>query len=263
MSFYSKHPTGSNTKAKVKQTQGKTNIPEVSALVSLNYNVQGLSLTHVVESAKKYKGTLEYVPESVKDLKVKAEFAAQFEEKAKLNKTLSAEYAWPNVKAKATVTDEPVLKASAVTGNEKFGAGLDLGWSFGASRLTAYNAALWWFENQNRLVLKHESTNKEDYKPGKFVLSAFREQDKFNFGGVLKYDVQSNDVGLELGFQRNTSETQQLKVKLDSEGQLGASLRHKLTNSVSLITATQLGIKELTKETGPNLQFGFKVKVSP
>ena len=225
--------------------------------------IKGVSLTHDVKSNKEYKGTVEYVPDTVKDLKVKAELTANFEEKPTYKKNVSAEYAWPNVKAKAAVTDEPVLKASAVTGNEKFGAGLDLGWSFGASRLTTYNAALWWFENQNKLVLKHESTNKQEYALGKFVLSAFKEHDKFNFGGALNYNVKSGDVGLEVGLQKNTSDTQQFKVRLDSEGQLGLSVRHKLTNSVSLITATQLGIRDLTKETGPSLQFGFKVKVSP
>jgi hypothetical protein len=62
----------------------------------------------------------------------------------------------------------------AVTGNERLGAGLKTEFDINSKRLATYDAALWWYDPAAKVVLSHESNNKNAYQLGSVALSVFK-----------------------------------------------------------------------------------------
>ena len=72
---------------------------------------------------------------------------------------ISAEYNHEQALVKVAITNDPLIKLSAVTGKEKLYFGLKTDLDISNKRLSVYNAAIAWFDPINRFVLSHISSD--------------------------------------------------------------------------------------------------------
>lgn len=263
-SLYSKNQHGLNHKASYKQKPSATPVPDMYAYTSFEYKNKGFSIKEELETTQNYKTTFEYVPESRPEFKGKLEMVCNTL-KDERNNSASVEYSHERVKSKFTLTDTPVFKASAVTGIDNFGAGVDLGLNLSSLRFTDYNAALWWFTDDHRFVLKHASTNKEAYELGNIIGSLYynlSQETKLGAALTYKSKAQEGNVNVGFGLSHQLDSCKLLKLRMDSEGMLGVNLRSKLSDYVTIVTASQFNVKSLSQSNYPGMEFGFKIKIN-
>jgi hypothetical protein len=123
-------------------------------------------------------------------------------------------------------------------------------------RLTGYNAALWWHASKFQAVLKHISTDKDNYSLGDLSLSGFYT---LNSSSKLAAAMtrSSENLGFRLGLQHSPETDRVFKVRFDNEATLGLSLRAKVSPLVTLVTATQFNLFDKEQAS-----YGFRVKIN-
>lgn len=249
-SIYSKLSQGINIKSSFKSSKQASS----SGSVYFQYKSSQFSLKDELQSSNQYKTTLELTPEKFKDLKFKAEVELS---PSSTRYTLSAEHSHKKIKSKLAITDQNLLKLSSTFKlQEDKGAGLDLALNPSTMRLTGYNAALWWHASKFQAVLKHISTDKDNYSLGDLSLSGFYT---LNSSSKLAAAVtrSSENLGFRLGLQHSPETDRVFKVRFDNEATLGLSLRAKVSPLVTLVTATQFNLFDKEQAS-----YGFRVKIN-
>ena len=259
LGVYSKTPQGINLKSSFKHSTNKDNSFNNSASTYFNYKNKGFSFKEDLQTSKIFKVTIEYVPESYNKVKGKVEVELDSQANTQ-KKTASAEYTHDKFKAKFAVTDDIAIKLSAVGSlASQGGAGVDLAFDVGSTRLVGYNAALWWFADDYRFVLKHTSTNKKQYQFGSVTGSVlYNLCPKAKVAGAVVYE-KSKPIKANFGIEYDAGESRTFKSRFDQDFTLGFSMRSKVNQYITLVTASQFNIFEAGT---PHMQFGVRLKVN-
>lgn len=259
LGVYAKTPQGVSFKSSFKHSTDKENSAVNSALASFNYKDRGLSIKEEFRTSKIYKTTVEYIPENASQVKGKLEIELDSNTSSQ-KKAVTLEYTHEKFKGKAVVTDDVLLKLSTVASVDGVkGLGIDLAYDVNESRFSSYNAALWWFAKDYRLVAKHLSTNKKAYTFGNFSASVlYNLSEKSKIATLVTYS-SGKELDVCLGLQYNPEESRVFKMKIDQNLLLGFSMRNKVNNMLSVVTASQFNLLDLN---APAVQFGIRLKVN-
>ncbi|OMJ81274.1 hypothetical protein SteCoe_18266 [Stentor coeruleus] len=256
VALYAKMPQGINFKSSFKYNTGSDDIVQNTSSAYLHYKSSQFTLKEEAFSSSLYKVVLELMPSSYKQFKGKVE--SEINGKTDSKKiTASVEYSSNKVKSKIAINEEMLVKASAV-GEVKPGKGLgvDLAFDSQAKRFAGYNAALWWYEDNFRVVLKHISVDKKNYKFGNLGFSGlYNWCPKLKVGAGVTY-AKGGDSEIKVGLQYLPADGSVFKARVDQGGVLGFSLRHKVCERVTLVTASQFSIGD------PRAVFGLRVKIN-
>lgn len=258
LGVYSKTPHGFNVKSSFKQSVNKDQCFENSALIYFNYKTPNLSLKEQLQTNKIAKWTAEYVPPEYKQVKAKVE--VEHDASKNSNKeTASVEYSHDQFKAKLAVTNDIAVKISGVAAIKQGGIGADLVFDTTSMRFSGYNAAAFWFADKYRVVLKHISTDKTNYNLGNIAASVFYNWcPKLKLAGLVTHQAKK-DLEISLGMQFDTDDNKVIKARLDQNATVGVSVRTKLNQYLTLVTATQFSLCD--KDNG-HFQFGARIKVN-
>lgn len=211
---------------------------------------------HQAGSSSLQKTTTEFVPDKLKDLKLKAELENNINEKVD-KKTISAEYTHQKHKTKLAIVNFNDLKFSTVFGANGLGCGLDLTYDLGKTRLAGYNAAFWYFKDALRGVLKHVSTNKEALSRGDLVASVHYTRDcGLQVGSALTVKA-AGGYGAQVALQKNF-DGRILKARVNEAGELAFAVRTKINPSITVVTA----IKSEVFDMGGSFGFGIRLKLN-
>jgi hypothetical protein len=256
VALYAKMPQGINFKSSFKYNTGGDDIAQNTSSAYLHYKSTQFTLKEEVFSSSLYKVVLELMPSSYKQFKGKVE--SEINEKSDTKKvTASVEYSSNKLKSKVAVNEEMLVKTSVV-GEVKPGKGLgiDLAFDSKIKRFVGYNGALWWYDDNFRVVLKHISVDKKSYKFGNVGFSGlYNLCPKLKIAAGVTY-AKGGDSDVKVGLQYLPADGSVFKARLDQNAMLGFSLRHKVSERVSLVTATQFSIGD------PRAVFGLRVKIN-
>lgn len=256
LSFYGKTSQMVNFKGSFKQLLDNDHRYYNESSAYFNYKSPQISLKQEFQTAKVYKTTLEVLPESQKQLKGKLEIEENREEGLS-KKSISVEYTQEKVKGKIAITNDKLIKVTAVGLFKAFGAGLDLGLDIEAKRICNYNAALFISTDDYKLILKHTSMNKKAFTLGSITGSLFyRVSQIINVAGVLTYNT-NKQIDIKSAIQYSIDKTKVFKARVDNEGVIGISMRNQISPLVTLVTGTQFSLFDFPT---PHLQFGFRLK---
>ncbi|OMJ82783.1 hypothetical protein SteCoe_16433 [Stentor coeruleus] len=253
--LYAKMPQGINFKSSFKYPNASADAQNSSSAY-FHYKSSQLTFKEEFLSTNLFKVMLELMPASYKKFKGKVEGEINGKTDAK-KLTASVEYTSDKLKSKVAVTEEMLVKASVV-GEIKPGKGLgvDLAFDSQAKRLTAYNTAFWWYEDNFRVVLKHISTDKKSYNFGNVGLSAlYNWCSKLKLAAGVTY-AKGGDSEVKLGLQYLAADNSVFKARLDQSANLAFSLRHKVCEKFTLVTASQFNLGD------PKAEFGFRLKIN-
>ena len=181
------------------------------------------------------------------------------------NGKISAEYTQEQSKVKLTAVSEPALSLDASTGTENFQFGISTAFSIASKRLTNYDAALEYIKPNYRATLSHTSTDETAYKPGILALAYFHNlSDRYSLAAKVSYDLGAEKEAFEakVGVQKEINKSLQGKSRFSTTGMAAFSLRQKLGDHVTLITASELNLLNVPSYGLKSYQFGYKIKIS-
>ena len=258
LGIYSKAPHGVNIKSSFKQKAESDQSPKSWALAYFNYKTPTTATKYEMTTTKIYKATVEHIPEQLKAAKGKLEVEDNAPDK-KIKGTLSTEYTHEKFKGKLALTSDVAVKLSGVFGIQQGGVGLDLAFDTNSLRFVGYNAAAFWYADKYRLVLRHISTDKKSYKFGNINFSGlYNWSSQLKLATAITFD-RTKDPEINIGAQYDTDDSKTLKARFDSDAVLGLSVRSKINQYFTLVTATQFKVFDLHQ---PNFQFGVRIKIN-
>lgn len=261
LALYTKHESGLSTKTSLKQVKSTTDTPNVTGSTYFKFADAGLLLKQEFQTSLLYKSTLEYTPESYKQIKDKLEIEVNRATGA-IKETASVEYSNDSLKSKIAVASDKFVKLSAVKSFGKFGGGVDVAFDLNQTRFSAYNAAIYYFADQYRAVLKHVSTDAKAYTFGNLVGSVhYNYSDSTKVGGAVTVS-NAGSANIIVGLQHTLSPNKTFKARVDEQGVFGWNLRTKISQYVSVTTANQMNIKSFTGSENPNWQLGLRIKLN-
>ena len=248
--------SGLSVKSSFKQTSDEHKSISTFGSTYFQYKYSNLSLKQEIGSNSLSKTTFEYTPENLQQLKLKAELESNAEENLQKN-TLSAEYTHDKLKGKLAFTDDSSLRLSSVVGNGKYGGGLDLTLDPSNFRFTAYNAAIWFFQQDLRVVFKHISTNKKEYTLGNLAASFYYNlRADLQTAALVTYNQKN--VGVSAVVQKKLEEGRVVKARVNETGNVGVALRTKVSEGVTVVTAAQFDVLDASR----SLSFGLRLKIN-
>jgi len=160
------------------------------------------------------------------------------------------------------VVSDALIKLSAVKSLGDFGFGVDATYDHNTSRISAYNAALYYFVDKYRVVLKHVSTDAKAYTFGNLVGSFwYNHSINTKFAGTVTL-TKSGNTSLLAGVQHQLSTNKTFKVRVNSDGVVGLNLRTKINPYLSITTANQLNAKSFLCSENSHWQLGFRIKIN-
>ncbi|OMJ80641.1 hypothetical protein SteCoe_19076 [Stentor coeruleus] len=218
------------------------------------YKNSNFTVKQELASSSLVKSSVEYVPESKPHLKYKAEFET-LGDNEKI--ALSLESVHQKCRYKAVLVDDITAKFNVVFGHSHVGGGFDVLFDLGPMRFTTYNAAFWYFKDNYRAVIKHESVNKTGYSLGNIVASFYSsKRADVLLGGAVKFNYFDRNLYIELASQKKINDTTLVKSKLNQCGYLWLALRSKFTEKVTFVAGAKFNI---FLKTSP-FEYGFRVK---
>mmetsp|Transcript_20000 Transcript_20000/g.14710 ORF Transcript_20000/g.14710 Transcript_20000/m.14710 type:complete len:183 (+) Transcript_20000:386-934(+) len=111
-----------------------------------------------------------------------------------------------------------------------------------AGKLTTYNAGAVWEPAENSFLgLKHESVDKENIKLGKFMFYFFHRASENNtIGSEFTLNWATKVIGGRMGVNHKLNCDTNLKIKIDSDGNLAHALKYQVNKHVG-VTVTHSG----------------------
>lgn len=253
LSAYAK-ASGLTVKSSYKQKGVEGKEASTSGSTYFMYKNANFSVKQELSSTSLVKSSVEYSPESKSNLKAKAEFESQ-NERQKIS--LSLESIHDRCRCKATVVNDFTSKLNVVFGRNNAGGGFDVLFDPSQKRLTTYNAAFWYFKDNYRTVIKHESLDKNAYSLGNLIATFYSsKRQNILLGGSVKYNHSEKNLFLELAGQKKLDDKTLVKAKLNQCGYLWLALRSKVSEKVTVVTGAKLN---MFIKTSP-FEYGIRIK---
>lgn len=123
-----------------------------------------------------------------------------------------------------------------------------------------YNTALAPLTN---FGIKHESTNKKTFTPGKFFFYFFHNANAFQtVGAEFALDYPTRAAEARMAFQHKFDDTVSSKFKINNLGHIDALLKFKLSETTTAIVTSGMNIRNFyeQKVQGVPLGFSFDIK---
>jgi hypothetical protein len=255
---------GMTYRVSAKQTQPTSTEPSgfVGGLRVEKQFSNGFTLREDLDASQTYKAAVEYRPLSNPDLKVQGEFTAKISKTPEVSQSVAAEYTFPNAKVSLAAHKASILTLTSVAGTEHAGVGLDLAYSWGQTKLTACNVALYLIAPDARLVLKRLSHLDANGLPiNKVALSGFAKvSPEVSVGVEVEYDSAAHRPQTQLAVQRVFNEFHTGKLRIRSTGEVATSVTHRLNKWVALTSSSSVSFKR--QLTWPFIQMGFKLSLT-
>ena len=254
LSVYGRTPQGISIKSTFKHSPENT-----LSSTFFNYKNGGLNYRQQFQTSKQYTGTVEYVPYFYKQLKAKAQVDLNSAAGTQ-KKLVSLEYTNDQSRTKVTVTDDIALKLASVFAVVPTGGGaFDVAFDVNTSRFSGYNASLWWFAKDYRMLLRHISTDKKSYSFGNLVgYASYNYNPKTKLFGTVVYD-RKKDPQAQVGFEYDAGNTRIFKARVTQDLLVSLSMRSNIGKMCTLVTGSHFNLLE---SSAPSVQFGVELKVN-
>jgi len=132
------------------------------------------------------------------------------------------------------------------------------------AKLTAYNAGVVWEPKDNSFVgLKHESQDKENIKVGKFLFYFFHKASESNtVGAEFGFNWASKVLDGRAGINHKFDDSNNLKVKIDQDGNLGHVFKHQFNKNLTATATTNVQVLDILngKHGAHPIGIGFDLK---
>ncbi|OMJ75217.1 hypothetical protein SteCoe_25695 [Stentor coeruleus] len=245
-------------KASFKQLLDSEHSSYTASSTSFTYNSSPYSYTQTLSTDKSFKNSFSYTPEWNKSLKFLADL-----NHSKLQNTstfkLSCEYTSKYIKSHLSLENLKSVNIQATSQYKQCGLGVDLTINSEHKRLSKYDMGFWWFRDDYRLVIKHLSNSPKQYKFGHILGSLYYKVSKdFDLAGQVVYEKLNGGCQSSVAGRLRVDDGKELKGRLDDTGMLGISLRNKVGDMVTLITAGQANILD----SQLHFQVGFRIKIN-
>ena len=254
LAVYAKTPQGISLKSTFKHSPDNT-----LSSTYFNYKNGGLNYRQQFQTSKQYTGTVEYVPSFFKQVKAKAQVDLNSAASTQ-KKQVSLEYTNDISRTKVTVTDDIAVKLASVFAVVPTGGGaFDLAFDVNTSRLSGYNASLWWFAKDCRMILRHISTDKKNYSFGNLVgYASYNYCPKTKLFGTVVYD-RKKDPQAQAGFEYDAGNSRIFKARVTQDLLVSLSMRSNIGKIFTLVTGSHFNLLDTS---APSVQFGVELKVN-
>lgn len=245
-------------KASFKQLLDSEHSSYTASSASFAYNSSPYSYTQTLSTDKSFKTSFSYIPAWNKSLKFLADLSHSKLQNTSSSK-LSCEYTSKHIKSQLNLENLKSFNIQATSQYKQCGLGIDLTINSEHKRLSKYDMSFWWFRNDYRLVIKHLSNSPKQYKFGHVLGSLYYKASKdLEVGGQVIYEKSNGGCQSVVAGRFRVDDGKELKGRLDDTGMLGISLRNKIGDMVTVVTAGQANVLD------PQLhfQFGFRIKLN-
>lgn len=231
---------------------------DTHAYALLQRKTSEVVFTLEADSKSLYKSSIEVVPQTNKDLKLKLDLSNN-PKIGDVKGTLSLDHSLEQFRYKVAMSEGPVFKFSAVTGRPGLGLGFELGFDWLKGAVSAYDGVLYWSGKDAKAAVKYVSHPAAGLRGGDWVVSGYKAlSSKVNLAFKATKTAQNAHLG-EAGVQVTLGPGRILSAKLHSDGVLSCASRQRLWQCGSLLYACQLTRKEGSVAL---LRAGFKLKIN-
>ena len=148
--------------------------------------------------------------------------------------------------------------------NRNLTVGLETGADLTNFKRLVYNFGVVYEPANNCLVgLKHESLDKDNINPGKFLFYFYHRISAINtLGSQLVYDYPKKNITGIIGATHKFSDADQLKAKLTNEGALSLVYKYRCCKLLQTSLTTSVNLKDVVSGKGPAQQYGVALDLS-
>lgn len=153
------------------------------------------------------------------------------------------------------------LNARASLGKPELGAGFKGNLNLQELSLSKYEFGFWWFKKHRKMVAKHIYTGK--YRTMILDRLLFSYYQKLNptthLAGSARLNLNSLDFFLEFGARHQLDDTNFIKAKLNSKGQLSLAHSINLLTLLHFNTSAQIDLRKLSSDAVNSYKLGIRL----
>ena len=216
------------------------------------------SFKHKRTTAKYSQYKVEVTPKDVvKDLKVTFDCKLWGGSDKRLDPSIALDYHKSTATGRlAYHTESSIIAASVTGGKQEVGAGVDLKYNLKQHELVSVIPAVWWINEQSRLVVKYAT---DSFKLGTAHVSYYQKVNPTTtLASKIASNLKSGETEIEVGGEYNFDPSSLIKAKVNSFGNLALAFTRTLSKNFQATVATEINTQSLVSHADSNYKLGFR-----
>ena len=202
---------------------------------------------------------LEILSKKFSYLKSKVQYR---QEKGSTRPSVSLEYLHDSLRASAEFTLGSI-HGSLTFGRPEIGLGIEGLVDLEHGKANLSTIAGWWFKENSKFLLKHETVDSNPLALGKFEASFYRKiEENFELASKVKCDWVDKAIDIEAVGNYKCDKNHSVKGKVSSLGKIAFAWKNLLSENINTIVSAETSADSLFRHSFQDIKFGFRLNIN-